>query len=120
MNKEEISNLCPATYAFDVLGGKWNLIILAALSEHESIRYKELQRNVKGITGTMLTRCLKELTDYGLVSRKHYVEIPPRVEYALTKSGKELAPILEQIVLWGQKNLVYLDEMSTSEPLPKT
>lgn len=119
MDKEEISNLCPATYAFDVLGGKWNLIILAVLCEQGPMRYKDLQRSVKGITGTMLTRCLKELTEYGIVSREHYVEIPPRVEYSLTKSGKELGPILEQIVSWGQKNLVYLDEMCSVELLPK-
>lgn len=98
--------LCPATYAFNVIGGKWNLPILAILSENESIRYNELKRRLHGITGTMLTNCLKDLIDYGIVHREQFNEVPPRVEYSLTVSGKKLVPLIESIVVWGQENMI--------------
>ncbi|WP_245697667.1 winged helix-turn-helix transcriptional regulator [Paenibacillus oryzae] len=101
-----MDQLCPATYAFQVIGGKWNLPILAILSENECIRYNELKRRLTGITGTALTNCLKELIDYGIVHREQYNEVPPRVEYSLTQSGKELVPLIESMVAWGQKNIV--------------
>jgi len=101
-NREE---LCPATNALKVIGGKWNLIILSVLCKNKVIRYNELKRQVHGITGTMLNQSLKELFEYGLVNRVQYLEVPPRVEYSLTDSGKELSPIIEQLVVWGEKNL---------------
>lgn len=100
-----LEQLCPATFAFQVIGGKWNLPILACLSEQESIRYNELKRRLNGITGTTLTNCLKELIDNGIVNRQQFNEIPPRVEYSLTPSGKELVPLIEAIVAWGEKNI---------------
>lgn len=103
--KSTIEEICPATYAFDVIGKKWNLPILSVLCHEYPIRYNELKRKLPGITGTMLTNCLKELTDHGLVHREQYFEIPPRVEYSLTDSGKELGPIIESIVEWGKKNM---------------
>lgn len=53
----------------------------------------------------MLTNCLKDLIQYGIVHREQYNEIPPRVEYSLTPSGKELVPLIESMVLWGKKNM---------------
>lgn len=100
-----MSELCPATFAFHVIGGKWNLPILAIMSEDGCIRYNELKRRLIGITGTTLTNCLKELMEYGIVHREQYNEIPPRVEYSLTPAGKELVPILESVVAWGQKHV---------------
>ncbi|WP_348982075.1 winged helix-turn-helix transcriptional regulator [Paenibacillus sp. SZ31] len=58
-----------------------------------------------GITGTMLTNCLKDLIHSGIVHREQYNEVPPRVEYSLTESGKELVPLIESMVMWGQKNM---------------
>jgi DNA-binding HxlR family transcriptional regulator len=105
----KMDQLCPATYAFQVIGGKWNLPILAILSENDCIRYNELKRRLTGITGTALTNCLKELIDYGIVHREQYNEVPPRVEYSLTQSGKELVPLIESMVAWGQKNMKMVD-----------
>lgn len=101
----QMDQLCPATYAFQVIGGKWNLPVLAIISESECIRYNELKRRLNGITGTALTNCLKELIDYGIVHREQYNEVPPRVEYSLTKPGRELVPLIESMVAWGQKNI---------------
>lgn len=100
-----LDQLCPATYAFQVIGGKWNLPILAILSECETIRYNELKRRLHGITGTMLTNCLKDLIDYGIVHREQYNEVPPRVEYSLTTSGQHLVPLIESIVKWGEQHI---------------
>jgi DNA-binding HxlR family transcriptional regulator len=101
----KLDQLCPATFAFSAIGGKWNLPILAILSENDNIRYNELKRRLHGITGTTLTNCLKDLSDYGIIHREQYNEIPPRVEYSLTTSGKELVPLIESVVAWGQKNI---------------
>lgn len=103
--EHQLENLCPATFAFQVIGGKWNLPILACLSEGEGIRYNELKRRLHGITGTTLTNCLKELIENGIVHREQYNEIPPRVEYSLTPSGSELVPLIKAIVNWGEKNI---------------
>nr|WP_275446198.1 helix-turn-helix domain-containing protein [Paenibacillus sp. ACRSA] len=100
-----MDQLCPASYAFQVIGGKWNLPILAILSQSETIRYNELKRRLHGITGTMLTNCLKDLIDYGIVHREQYNEVPPRVEYSLTSSGQHLVPLIESIVNWGEQHI---------------
>jgi len=104
-NKKNIQDICPATFAFDIIGKKWNLPILSILCKNGSVRYNELKRLLPGITGTMLTNCLKELTENGIVHREQFFEIPPRVEYSLTNSGEELSPIIESIVFWGRKNM---------------
>ncbi|WP_138750845.1 winged helix-turn-helix transcriptional regulator [Paenibacillus sinopodophylli] len=106
----KMNELCPATYAFQVIGGKWNLPILAIMSENEVIRFNELKRRLVGVTGTTLTNCLKDLIEYGIIHREQFNEIPPRVEYSLTDAGKELVPMLESLVLWGQKNIVMMNQ----------
>ncbi len=103
--KENLQQLCPATFAFGVIGGKWNLPILSMLSNQPVVRYNELKRGLEGITGTMLTNCLKELIDYGIVHREQYPEIPLRVEYSLTPSGQALVPLISSIVEWGEQHL---------------
>lgn len=71
----------------------------------EPVRYNELKRKLNGITGTTLTNCLKDLIDYGIIHREQYHEVPPRVEYSLTPAGKELVPLIEDIVAWGTRNM---------------
>ncbi|MEK5396280.1 transcriptional regulator [Paenibacillus sp. VTT E-133280] len=100
-----LDQLCPATFAFHVISGKWNLPILAILSENDNIRYNELKRRLHGITGTTLTNALRDLIEYGIIHREQYNEVPPRVEYSLTSSGKELVPLIESVVEWGQRNI---------------
>lgn len=99
---------CPILYAMEIIGQKWKLPILwyIADAEDQTLRYRELERKVVGITATMLTKCLRELEGDGLVSRKQYSTIPPTVEYSLTDKGKTLIPALESIYQWadGQMN----------------
>ncbi|QAT51020.1 transcriptional regulator [Caproiciproducens sp. NJN-50] len=91
----------PLQRAVSLIGGKWKLRILWALRDGESARYGEIRQRVSGITDMMLSQSLRELTASGLVERRQYQEIPPRVEYALTGEGTGLLPVLESIYAWA-------------------
>lgn len=69
------------------------------------MRYGELKRVVEGITPKMLTQTLKELEQDDLVKRKVYLEVPPKVEYSLSESGAELVPFVDQMRIWGEKQM---------------
>jgi DNA-binding HxlR family transcriptional regulator len=92
---------CPVTTALSVIGGKWKVIILWHLKEGGVKRFGELQRLVRGISQKMLTQELRDLEDSGLVARKVYPVVPPKVEYSLTETGWSLKPVLEQLSEWG-------------------
>ena len=94
---------CPLTFALNYIGGKWRLPIIWALSKNGTMRYNELKRSIDGITNMMLTQSLKELELNGIINRKQYIEIPPRVEYSLTENGEELIPALKALASWGKK-----------------
>ncbi|QCC86636.1 transcriptional regulator [Desulfovibrio desulfuricans] len=96
---------CPILHVFKRIGGKWKLPILWHLADRETVRYNELKRSVRGVTNMMLTKCLRELEDYGLVHRRQYNEVPPRVEYSLSERGKKLLPALEALYAWGREQL---------------
>lgn len=94
---------CPVTATMQVLGGKWKAILINAIYFTSPARFGELKRSVKGITQSMLTQQLRELEDDGLISRKIYAEIPPRVEYTLTEFGLTLSPIMQSMAKWGEE-----------------
>lgn len=94
---------CPVTATMQVLGGKWKAILINAIYHTSPARFGELKRSVKGITQSMLTQQLRELEDDGLISRKIYAEIPPRVEYTLTEFGLTLSPIMQSMAKWGEE-----------------
>ena len=94
---------CPVTATMQVLGGKWKAILINAIYHTSPARFGELKRSVKGITQSMLTQQLRELEDDGLINRKIYAEIPPRVEYTLTEFGLTLSPIMQSMANWGKE-----------------
>ncbi len=96
---------CPVKASLNLLGGKWTLMILFQISDNV-MRYGELKRAVQGISEKMLIQELNMLVENKLVSKKAYPEIPPKVEYRLTKLGKKTLPIIEKLVEFGQENLV--------------
>ena len=104
-NENIYDTSCPILYAMKLIGQKWKLPILWYItdSENQILRYKELERKVVGITATMLTKCLRELENDDLITRKQYNTIPPTVEYGLTERGKTLIPALESIYEWAEK-----------------
>ncbi|NDV27414.1 helix-turn-helix domain-containing protein [Desulfovibrio sp. JC010] len=95
---------CPVEVGMGIISGKWKSLILWHLHE-KPIRYKELERIVPGVSQKMLTQQLKEMEADGLLLRKVYPEVPPRVEYALTGLGHSVFPLLEAIHKWTVDNL---------------
>jgi len=104
MKKRSEKAYCAVDYAFQRIGGKYKGRILWVLRDGV-MRYGELKRAVIGITPKMLTQTLKELEADELVARKVYLEVPPRVEYTLTGTGKELIPFIRQMRSWGEKQM---------------
>lgn len=103
--KEKIKKShCAVDYAFQRIGGKYKGRILWVLRDG-FLRYGELNRAVVGITPKMLTQTLKELETDKLIARKVYLEVPPKVEYSLTETGKELIPFISQMRAWGEKQI---------------
>lgn len=97
---DEIS--CPVTATMKVLGGKWKPILINAIYFTAPARFGELKRSVIGITQSMLTQQLRELEEDGIISRKIYAEIPPKVEYTLTEFGLTLSPVIQAMAKWGE------------------
>jgi DNA-binding HxlR family transcriptional regulator len=93
---------CPLTFALTLIGSKWRLPIIWALWKNKTLRYNELKRHVDGITNMVLSQSLKEMENQGIVVRKQFLEIPPRVEYSLTEAGEALIPSLELLAKWGK------------------
>lgn len=92
----------PYGYTLSVIGGKWRLVILYWLIEYETIRYNELRRLIGTITYKTLSVQLKEMESDGLIIRKEYPQIPPKVEYSLSEKGRSLYPIMEAMCEWGE------------------
>lgn len=101
MNNDEIIVKCPVETALDVLAGKWKILILWYLRT-ETKRFNELQKLMPRTTQKMLIQKLRELENDGLVNRKVYPVVPPKVEYSLTSYGQSLKPILKSLYLWGE------------------
>lgn len=103
---EHCSGSCPIEYTLDVMGGKWKLLIIYYLMTNKVMRYGELKRNISGITHKMLSSQLKELESKEIIKRKEYPQIPPKVEYSLSKKGASLLPIFGMMYEWGEINMV--------------
>jgi DNA-binding HxlR family transcriptional regulator len=94
---------CPVKLTVDLIGGKWKTLILHFL-KGGSQRTGALQQRIVGVSKKMLTQQLRELERDGLIERRDYREVPPRVEYSLTKHGETLKPILGLMAAWGAKH----------------
>src|SRR5919108_5363884 len=94
---------CDIANIWEILGRRWSLLILKNLSTKGVIRFNELKRLLTGISSTVLADRLLELEREGLVSKKIYPEIPPRVEYRLTSQAKELEIILKELGKWANR-----------------
>lgn len=100
---KKIPEACPVLDAFAVISGKWKFAIIYSLLQGTR-RFKELEREVEGISTRMLTKALEELQADKLITRKAYATIPPKVEYSLTQKGKDLEAVLYEIQQWGLRN----------------
>lgn len=96
---------CYVDYAFKRIGGKYKGRILWYLGQKEVLRYNELAKFIVDATPKMLAQTLKELEEDALIVRKVYAVVPPKVEYSLTDSGKELLPFIDHLITWAQKQV---------------
>lgn len=91
-------------YTLSLIAGKYKIIIIYWLSENKMMRFNELQRSIGSISFKTLSVMLKELEADGLIVRKEYPQIPPKVEYSLSERGMSLLPLLNMMCDWGEKN----------------
>lgn len=92
---------CPLEYGLDVFGGRWKSRIICVLGSRGTLRYSELRGEMTNISDAVLSASLKELMADGIVVRRSYDEIPPRVEYRLTEKGASVVPVLQEICRWA-------------------
>ena len=105
MKKNSKMPICAVDFAFQRIGGKHKGRIIWHLKDG-FLRYGELKRTITGITPKMLTQTLRELEEDELISRKVYLEVPPKVEYMLTENGKELLPFIDLLQIWGKSQML--------------
>lgn len=105
-NKSDFTDITstPFGYTLSIIGGKWKMIIMFWLVEYGVLRYGELKKCIGPISDKMLNSQLKELERDGIIIRKEYPQVPPKVEYSLSERGESLMPILEEICKWGESN----------------
>lgn len=101
MSKKDVS--CPVEITLGVISGRWKVMIIHQLLEGTK-RFNQLHRELKGITHRTLTKQLRELETNGLILRRDYAEIPPRVEYSLSPLGRTLKDILMAMHFWAEKH----------------
>lgn len=94
------------SYTLSLINGKYKMTILYTLMEFEIVRFNEMKKYIGNISYKTLSSTLKELEADGLVHRKEYPQIPPKVEYSLTNRGKSLIPILDGMCEWGLQNRI--------------
>ncbi|SOD96489.1 winged helix-turn-helix transcriptional regulator [Caenispirillum bisanense] len=97
---------CVVEGTLDLIEGKWKGLVLFHLMESGTLRFNELRRRLPNCTQRMLTTQLRELEEDGLVARRVYAEVPPKVEYSLTPRGESLRPVVAALKAWGDANVV--------------
>ncbi len=107
---------CPVSRTAEVISGKWTLLIIRDLAD-SSQRFCELERSLAGISPRTLSLRLRALEEQGIVERRTFPEVPPRVEYALTDKGKALAPLIEDMRSYGSRWLPVPEHRATPAPV---
>ena len=115
--EENTNYRCTVSVTLDIIGGKWKSLILWQLS-FKTLRFSQLKRRLSKVTQKMLTQQLRELERDGLIHRKVYAEVPPRVEYSLTQLGISVIPILQLMYQWGQDYLITTEKVAADNCSP--
>ena len=108
--KKDLYGLCPYVTSQKVLTGKWALLIMCHLS-NGPVRFNELQRRLPSLTQATLSKQLRSLEEYGMITRTEYPQIPPKVEYDLSEIGHKFKPVLDSLEVWGNDYIEYLKKM---------
>ena len=93
---------CPVETTLSIIRSKWQVLILRDLLMNGTMRFKELQRSIGKVSQKVLTDNLRVMEDFGIVHREVFAEVPPRVEYSLTETGRSLQPVLDAMWAWGE------------------
>ncbi len=109
------SKNCPVTHAVKIMGRRWKPLVLNYLQDGP-LRFSELRRCVPEATQKMLTQTLRELERDGIVHRKSYHQVPPKVIYSVTRYGRTLGPILVALCAWGEKDFKRLARHRSKTP----
>ncbi len=122
--ESKLIDTCPIQGVIDIVGKKWALLIVGVLGNASTMRYNDILRELRGISPKTLADTLKGLQEVGVVSRRAFDEIPPRVEYALTKDGKKLREVVLPLITWSvdrsnQKDCVILQSFTKGQPIHK-
>lgn len=104
-DQKSIIEFCPVRNVIARFGNKWAFLVLLVIHEHKVIRFNELGRAIPDVSSRVLSETLRILEADGLIKRKVYPEVPPRVEYRLTDIGSSLIPIILELTEWAQKNM---------------
>ncbi len=108
--KKDLFGICPYLTSQKILSGKWSIYILYLLSK-QTLRFNELHRMMpEEMTHTSLSRQLKTLEKEGLIIRKQFQQVPPKVEYYLSDIGKSFSPVLKELEKWGDKYIKHLQD----------
>lgn len=100
-----IIEMCPVRNVVARFGDKWSLLVLLVINGSGPVRFNELGRLIPDISTRVMSGTLKTLEADGLINRKVYAQVPPKVEYSLTETGKSLVPLIMQLTEWAQANM---------------
>lgn len=109
MKKKSVTNsiieICPIRNVVARFGDKWSLLVLLVINGEGIVRFNNLGRMIPDISTRVLSSTLKSLEADGLIDRKVYAQVPPKVEYTLTETGKSLIPLIMRLTEWAQQNM---------------
>ncbi len=111
MNYMQLTTKCPVAFTSRILGGKWKARIIWALVRTEPLRFSDVRRACPPISDRILTKELRELEAWGLISRREYLVVPPRTEYSLTELGNTLRPVMASMAEWGLEHRTTIAEV---------
>lgn len=111
---EDLYGKCPYVTAQKLIQGKWTILIMHYLSE-EPVRFNQLLKQLPDMTHATLSKQLKQMETNGLINRKVYPQVPPKVEYTLTEIGRDFLPVIEQVRQWGERYIAYLNEQENNQ-----
>ena len=103
--KNSIIEICPIRNVVARFGNKWALLVVLVLSEQEIVRFNELCKLIPDVSSRVLSATLRTLEADGLVSRKVYPVVPPKVEYSMSERGLTLMPVLQSLCEWGNEHI---------------
>lgn len=119
VHSSSLAMFCPLQGVIDIIGKKWALLVIYEVGNHKTIRFNELKNELRGITSKSLVNTLEDLQDSKLITKEYFRETPPRVEYSLTKDGKDLYRVIIPLIQWSASRKGAVVKECTCKAKPK-